>query len=227
MGVPTCSIRPPRMDGVILVAPRLAADVLAGYARQIPSVVIGHHEPTADAFDTVNSDDEQGARLSVRHLIDRGYEDIWMLTAPGRPGGYEVYDRREAGYRAEMQEAGLEGRVQVVRSDSETGSNLAELSELLRDLPKPGAVFCWSDIHAIPLLTLARDEGYEVPEEVAVVGYDNTHVGALPPIKLSSVDQHGVEIGRRAAATLQRRIRGETTGEHLLIQPELVLRASG
>lgn len=215
-----------RMDGLILVAPRLAAEVLSGYARQIPTVVIGHHEPTASDFDTINSDDEQGAILSVRHLVARGYRDIWMLSAPYRDGGYEVFHRREAGYLRAMEEAGLADRAVIRRSSSDQGQDMAELGALLDDLPRPGAVFCWSDIHAVPLLNLARERGLDVPAEVAVSGYDNSRVAALSPIGLTSVDQHGTELGHQAVTTLLRRIRSHTGGEHLLVTPELVTRSS-
>lgn len=215
-----------RMDGLILIAPRLAADVLAHYAKQIPMVVIGHHEPTALAFDTVNSDDRQGAKLAVQELLRSGREDVWMLTAPFREGGYEVFHLREQGYREAMAEAGLESRARVVFSRSEDGNDSAQLEEILQDIPKPGAIFCWSDIHAVPLLNIARQSGIEVPEDLSFVGYDNGETGALPLIQLTSVDQHAGQIGQRAASTLIRRIDDKDSAEHLLIAPTLVRRGS-
>ncbi len=62
-----------RMDGLILIAPRLGPSTLARYAPQIPFVGIGHHEPEAEGFDTVNSDDRAGARLVVEAFLARGY----------------------------------------------------------------------------------------------------------------------------------------------------------
>ncbi|WP_280514081.1 LacI family DNA-binding transcriptional regulator [Allosediminivita pacifica] len=215
-----------RMDGVILVAPCLTTDILSDYASQIPTVVIGHHDPEAEGFDTVNSDDCAGAQLAVEHLIARGHEDIWMLTAPLRPGGKEVFHMRERGYRLAMEQAGLADRMHVIRSDTSLGDNPDELVALLDDIPRPGAVFCWSDIHAIPLLTMARERGLRVPRDLAIVGYDNTPTAALPPIGLTSVEQHADQLGRQAAATMLRRVAEGSHGKHVLIQPNLVPRAS-
>jgi LacI family transcriptional regulator len=151
---------------------------------------------------------------------------VWMLTAPSRAGGFEVFDKRETGYRTAMAGAGLADRTFVVESRSHTGEDEQELLALIDRVPRPGGVFCWSDIHAVPLLTLARARGVKVPHEMAVVGYDNSRVAALAPIGLTSIDQHGHDIGSRAARTLLRRIRGAKAGEHLLITPEIIRRSS-
>ena len=216
-----------RMDGVIMVAPRLPSGELEDYARQIPTVLIGHHEPDAASFDTVNSDDERGAIIAVEQLVRRGFRDIWMLCAPRRVGGHEVGDRREAGYYAAMQAAGLSDRARVVESRSETGDDPAEFSSLLDALPRPGAVFSWSDIHGVPLITEARARGLRLPEDFAVVGYDNSRLARLMPVSLSSIDQQGIEVGRKAAETLLARVERGSKGRHILIPPKLVLRTSG
>src|SRR5260221_4283600 len=59
-----------QMDGLILVAPRMAPREVAGIATRVPTVIIGHHEPSATTFDTVNNDDRLGATLVVRHLAE-------------------------------------------------------------------------------------------------------------------------------------------------------------
>ena len=90
----------------------------------------------------------------------------------------------------------------------------------------PDAIFCWSDIHAVRLLNEAKMRGIDVPGQLAIVGYDNTPAAALPLVGLSSVDQNGEEIGRLAGQSLLSRIEGRTDPQHLLVPPELVLRAS-
>ncbi|QFS83578.1 HTH-type transcriptional repressor CytR [Roseivivax sp. THAF40] len=215
-----------RMDGLILVAPRLSAEILAAYATQIPTVVIGHHEPSADRFDTVNCDDAQGARIAVRQLIATGRRDIWMLTAPSRAGGFEVFDLREKGYRDAMQEAGLEDHIRVIEARSITGEDTDTQLQMLRDLPKPGGIFCWSDIHAVPMLNTARKSGIRVPEDVAIVGFDNSTPAALPLVDLTSIDQHGFKLGQHAADALMSRIKGRAVAEHIDITPDLIRRSS-
>jgi len=92
-----------RMDGLILVASQISGATLEYYARQIPIVVVGHHEPLAQGYDTINNDDQQGARLAVQELVSRGYQDIAFLTQTDQDDHYaDVAPQREIGYRAAM-----------------------------------------------------------------------------------------------------------------------------
>ena len=94
------------MDGLVLIAPRLPPDVIRGFARVIPIVLVGHHLRGETGFDTVNTDDALGAELAVRELISLGHRRIGMLSLADRGEG-EVSMQRELGYRRAMAAAGL------------------------------------------------------------------------------------------------------------------------
>lgn len=217
-----------RMDGVILVAPRLPSDVLAAYSAQAPLIVVGHHEPETNAFDTVNSDDETGARIAVEALISKGHKRIHMTSLPPpKAGQHDVFYARERGYLSAMQTAGLSEHTKILRVP-ERDERLDEY-ELLGQVLEgdvPDAFFCWSDIHAVPLLNAAKMRGIDVPGQLAIVGYDDTPIASLPLISLSSVDQHGAEIGRTAADLILSRIGERRTAEHVLIPPSFTQRDS-
>lgn len=215
-----------RMDGVVLVAAQISGQTLQDYARQIPIVVVGHHEPSVASFDTVNSDDLRGARLATEALLAQGYRDIAM-TSLG-PDMHHVHDvgwQRELGYGAAMQAAGL-GPGRILRFSNHDPQRLARMAEFLAGPGRPRAVFSWSDLDAIQLINLARQQGLRVPQDLALIGYDNSPVAGLPLIGLSSVDQDGRRIGRTAAEALLTRIGGRTVAEHRLIEPTLVSRGS-
>lgn len=213
-----------RMDGLILVASQISGETLDRYARQIPTVVVGHHEPTAQSFDTINSDDFEGARMVVRALV-QGHRDIAMLAMDDKHDhAADVSPQREKGYLAAMAEAGLTARVMRVPPSNQPRE--AELRALLTAKDRPRAVFCWSDLDAVPLLNLAHQLGIRVPQDLAIVGYDNSPVAALPLISLSSVDQDGARMGRMAAQALLTRIAGRSVAEHRLITPRLIHRGS-
>ena len=221
-----------RMDGVLLVAPRLSGSVLSSYAAQTPLVVVGHHEPAADSFDTINSDDSAGARQAVRALVANGHRDIHMTSLPKRmpktqTKEFEVFAMREAGYLAAMQEAGLSDRARIWRLREHEGRAGESPAAFLDDPERPDAVFCWSDIHALEILNLAWTRGIRIPEDLAVIGYDDTPAARMPIIGLSSVNQQGVALGRQAARAMLTRIEGRTTPEHLLLEPMLKTRRSG
>jgi LacI family transcriptional regulator len=216
-----------RMDGLILVASQMAGTTLARYARQIPIVVVGHHEPTAESYDTINNDDLLGSKLAVQALIARGHKDIAMIALPN-PGQHpaDVSPMRERGYSEAMAEAGLADRARIFYFPQPDVPRQAEMIAFLTSPNRPRAVFCWSDLDAIPLVNMAFQLGVRVPQDLAIVGYDNSPVAALPLINLGSVDQDGVRMGRLSAEALLSRMNGRKVAEHILIEPELICRKS-
>lgn len=216
-----------RMDGLILVASQIPGPVMDRYARQIPTVVVGHHEPLAESFDTVNSDDRVGAKMAVRALYDRGHRDIAMLAMEWDARHQaDVSPQREQGYLSVMAELGLSDRARILRAPQSDQPREDCLRSYLTAPDRPRAIFCWSDLDAVPLRNMAWQLGIRVPEDLALVGYDNNPVAALPLIDLASVDQDGRRMGRVAAEALLTRIGGRQVAEHILIEPKLIPRGS-
>lgn len=215
-----------RMDGLVLVAPRLSGSLLARYARQIPLVVIGHHEPSADTFDTINSNDRLGGAMATQALIDKGYRNIEMLSVMTDKEGteFDVYQSRELGFSDVMTAAKRDVKINRMR---ETHADLdQDMSAFLDRDDLPDAVFCWSDLYAVSLVNMAKTRGLRVPEDLAIIGYDNNPVAQLPLIDLASVDQDGHVQGKMAAKALLSRIGGRTSIEHATIDPALIKRGS-
>jgi LacI family transcriptional regulator len=215
------------MDGLILVAPQMGSELLVKYAKQIPMVVIGHHEATATHFDTVNSDDQEGAAIAVRAFLEHGLTDIGMLSRiVGGPVEANVVHQREIGFRKALVKAGLPTENRVSQISRYVFRKTNEVEDYLLSGQAPRAVFCWSDIDGINLINYAKINNIRVPEDIAIIGYDNTNVAALDPINLASIDQSGRRIGSLATETLLSRIAGRTNASHLLIEPTLVKRSS-
>lgn len=214
-----------RMDGVLIISPRISGKVLERYARQIPIVVIAHHEPHAQTYDTVNSDDRKGAYLAVEGAIAKGYRDIAMLSydTQGLPATI-VAVQRELGYLEGMKSAGLEGR--IIRLPPVDADRRAAIDSFLSAPDRPRAVFVWSDLDAVPLINAARTGGVPVPQELAIIGYDNSPVSALPLVGLTSVDQNATGLGESAVTVLLERIEGRQVARHLLIEPTVDWRGS-
>jgi LacI family transcriptional regulator len=216
-----------QMDGLLLVAPQLHGDELARYAQQIPMVVIGHHEATAAHFDTVNSDDQEGAAIAVRALVKKGYRDIAMLTmSRDETDTFNVERQREIGYLNAMSKAGLSSYSRFLRVPWDTRDKLEDIKRVLKQSDRPDALFCWSDIDAIRVLEAANILGIRVPDQLAVIGYDNSSLAKMDFINLASIDQSGKRIGSVAADALRTRIQGRSAAEHVLIEPTLISRKS-
>lgn len=216
-----------RMDGLILVATQIAGQTLEHYARQIPIVVIGHHEPGAVGYDTINNNDRGGAKMVVCAMLDRGYRDIAFVTQ-SEQGDHlaDVAPQRELGFRDAMAEAGLADCARVLRLPQYGAPREDVIRQVLSAQDRPRAVFCWSDLDAIPIVSEAFRLGIRVPDDLAVVGYDNSPMAALSMVDLASVDQDGPRLGKLAAEALFSRMGGRKVAEHVMIEPRLVKRGS-
>lgn len=216
-----------QMDGLVLVAPSLSPDDLEIVAEEIPTVLIGVHLPKAETFDTVNNDDELGARLVVQHLHDQGYDDIAYQTLAPLPGAEGVtFDFRERGYREEMKRLGLERHIRVVSASMQSSDIRSTALSLLGGKRRPKAVFCWTDYVAFEVIGVATELGLRVPEDLAIVGYDNAPYSELPQHSLTSIDQSGRLLGQQAARLLLERISGRHQATHFVVTPKLVVRGS-
>lgn len=225
-----------QMDGIIMVGPQLPPSLadanrpvpasLKSTASRIPTVVIAHYEDSP-LFDTVNNDDLTGAKLAVTHLIEQGCNRIAYLSPElVQQHAMGVAAQRHRGYEAAMNAAGLSRQKRVV-TIPELGEKLQETVEnLFNGASAPDGIFCWSDVTAFEVISAIRGMGLAIPEDVAIVGYDNTRACDYFQNALSSVDQAGQALGVQAARLLLERIHGRTKSEHFSLAPRLVVRRS-
>jgi DNA-binding LacI/PurR family transcriptional regulator len=210
-----------RPDGLILVSPRLAGPQIAADVGTVPCVIIGRRLRNRH-IDCVMTNEAVGAQLAVRHLVELGHQDIAHVDG-GRGAGAAP---RRTGYLRAMDEAGLRRRARVVRGEftEDAGSNAAD--ELLRSGDLPTAVFAANDLVAIGLIDRLDQDGVRVPEDVSVVGFDNTFVAAFSHIRLTTINQPRQEMGREALQLLLERAEGRDKGTTRLHEPELVERGT-
>ncbi|ENN83839.1 transcriptional regulator, LacI family (plasmid) [Rhizobium freirei PRF 81] len=213
-----------QMDGLILVGTTATSKALSAVGQKKPTAVIGHHLPDTKSVDTVNNDDEISGRLVVRHLVEQGYRKIVMLSLDTENG--TVIERREAGYRSEMEGAGLEGAIKVVRVSQSLREIQVAAKALISRQDRPDAIFCWTDFVALEVISVAQASGLNIPDDIAVVGHDNTIYCDFHQNSLTSVDQSGEQLGLQAARLLIERIEGRSKCEHFLVHPRLVARRS-
>ena len=217
-----------QMDGRVLIGSRLAQHELIKVAARIPMVVIAHHRIGDANFDTVNNDDRLGATLVVQHLVAAGYKHITFLSQEITTGneGTMVTSHREIGYRAAMQDAGLSRHVQVVYAGQTSREVQSAARHLLQSRTRPDAIFCWTDFIALEVISAARELKLDVPDDLGIVGYDNTWYCDLAQNSLTSIDQSGQVLGLQAARLLIERIKGRDDAEHYVVTPRLVARRS-
>ena len=175
-----------------------------------------------DTADIVRSDDALGMSMVVEHLIAQGHENIVHLGGLGGSVGRERVD----GYSAAMEEHGLVRYIRVVDADFFQESGYVAAQRALGSRSKhqrPTALACINDLAAFGAMTAADERGVEI----AVTGYDNIALGAMPRLGLTTVDPDSSTIGVTGAKTLLERIHGEGSGfVHHSVTPHLVVRKS-
>ncbi|WP_324651520.1 LacI family DNA-binding transcriptional regulator [Georgenia sp. H159] len=190
--------------------------------RGVQVVLLDHRSPEP-TLPSVAVDDVQGAALATRHLLGQGHERIAFLNGPARIR--QCVDRHD-GVRTALVEAGRDPADSLVEItlDALNASNGAQGMARLLDLPGPPvtATFCVNDFTALGALRCLRQRGLQVPEDMAMVGYDDVVFASELLTPLTSVRQPTHELGWRAADLLL----GDQPPEQLLFQPELVVRAS-
>jgi DNA-binding LacI/PurR family transcriptional regulator len=210
-----------RTDGLILVSPRLNGTEIAADVGSLPCVVIGRRVRSAQ-IDCVMTDEALGSHEVIEHLVGLGHERIVHID--GGPGAGAA--PRRSGYLRAMAEAGLARVAKVIPGDFTEEAGVAAAEKLLRAPELPTAVFAANDLVAVGLIDRLEQGGVRIPDDVSVVGYDNTFVAALNHIRLTTVNQPRYEMGREALALLLERMEGRTSRAVRLHEPVLVVRST-
>ncbi|WP_329280915.1 LacI family DNA-binding transcriptional regulator [Streptomyces sp. NBC_01451] len=218
-----------QMDGLILIAPAVPRTEVVRIAADVPTVVLGHHDPSP-AYDCVVNQDGLGVDLVVDHLVGLGHRDIAHLSHP-TVRGTQWQQRPEHHVRAAYGEAmarhGLADLARVVNSGYSDAGGYRGAMELLTSTRPPTAIFAGADVAATGVFRAAAELGLRIPADLSLAGYNNTSVAALAPVDLTSVDQAGVMMGETAARLLVERIENRRDRAVVMAStPHLVVRGS-
>jgi DNA-binding LacI/PurR family transcriptional regulator len=211
------------VDGLVLAGTMPLSQAIEEIAGEVPTVAAGSRDLAVQRADMVANDDLMGGRLATRHLIELGHRRIAHIA---NPAGIVPELRREA-YESEMRDHGLGAHIAIEYSDlTEDGGHRAAARLLDRPDP-PTAIFAVNDMTGLGALSAAGDRGIDVPAQLSVVGYDNSHLAKLRCIGLTSVDGAGHEVGRQSADLLLARIGDPRRPAELrLIPPTLAVRGT-
>ena len=241
-GMAVTLLAPTETDGVVQA--EVAIDGLLVYicgspvqqlawARRRGLPIVTVDQAPIDGLPSINVDDRNGARMGAQHLVDLGHTRIGILTLPDdeieryREVGEVTAHARILGWRSVLEPAGIEPVIAegVYLFSAPT---YAAARELLDRPDRPTAVLCNSDAFALEVLRVATDLGLRVPEDLSVVGYDDSRVASDTRPPLTTIRQDVVLKGRLAATALVRAINEPDSGppERLVLPAELVVRAS-
>ncbi|HEU4540352.1 MAG TPA: LacI family DNA-binding transcriptional regulator [Jiangellaceae bacterium] len=210
-----------RPIGLLLLSPSLPTKALATRVGRVPTVIVGR-EVRHPGFDIVVDDDARGAELAVRHLHELGHQRIVHVSGGRGEAGAAP---RIRGYERAMNALGGPPRVLLGRFSEEAGFVAAETLAAMDE--RPTAVFAANDLIAVGLLSGFDQLGIRVPEDVSLVGYDNTSLARTRHIDLTTIDQPRRAMGELAIDTLLERLyRGRLRSTIHRTTPTLVVRSS-
>jgi LacI family transcriptional regulator len=197
-----------RADGIVIDSFTMDVDVVETTSPEIPLVRVGTTVVDDPHFDTVHADDEHGAELATRHLIERGHRRIAMIQGPPGAGAH-----RNLGYLNVLAEAGVDADPNLVLPGEWTragGQNAA--ARILSMAQPPTAIFCANDLMALGAMDACRELGRRVPDEVAIVGFDDIDAAGMVSPALTTVSNLAYETGLLAGVVLRERMRGGFIG---------------
>jgi LacI family transcriptional regulator len=215
-----------RVHGVLITPVDDVSARLEGLRRRgIPAVLVDRPSDGSD-FSSVSVDDVSGGYLAVRHLLDTGRRRIAFVGGPASVR--QVADRLEGARRAVAEET--DAALEVVETSALTVLEGRAAGERLRYLPasdRPDGVFAANDLLAVGVLqALVMLGSVAVPDDVAIIGYDDIDFSSATVVPLSSIRQPSELIGLRAVELLLAEVAGDPERKQVVFQPELIVRES-
>jgi len=213
------------VDGVVIGTGVDDLDILKRLeTKAIPFVLLAR-ESAALAADTVVGDDCAGGYLAARHLASLGHRRIAILSET-----MNVSSSRERlrGFRQGLAEAGVPfDSSDIVVCEFRVDEGRRGAQELLSRAEPPTALFCCNDVLAIGAMQAAKRRGLRVPDDVSIVGYDDTMLAGVTDPPLTTVAQPIQSMGEQALKLLLDGIHSaDRVKQRVVLRPELVVRGS-
>jgi LacI family transcriptional regulator len=214
-----------RVDGMLVVRTRQKDARIAYLLKErFPFVAFGRSDLEA-GFPYLDVDSKHGLRQIVQHLIDGGHRRIAYISAPT---DLMFASHRLAGYKETLATNGIPfDQSLLIEGELTERSGYAAAMQLLSDNPRPSAIVACNDLMALGAISAARELGLAVGRDLAVTGFDDVPLAAHAHPPLTTVRQPIYEIGRRMCRMLIRLLEDKPLEDrHVLLEPELVIRAS-
>ncbi|WP_017446597.1 LacI family DNA-binding transcriptional regulator [Gayadomonas joobiniege] len=221
-------VRRSKLDGVIVLPPASEVDALGEVLteQEIPFVrlVSGTNE-VAENF--IMSDDRAAAAEVAQFLVDLGHRQIALMTGPDN---YRSSKERQLGFIEAIKERGLKlPKELVVSGNNDYHTAIKKGLDLLKQNPRPSAIFCNNDEMAAGVLKAAHELAIKVPEALSVCGFDDNLLASRIIPELTTIKRPVSEMGKYAARKLIAKIEKnnpDAVQQKCLVRPELVVRDS-
>lgn len=217
-----------RVDGVLVSFSKETKDYSHFQQMVDYEIPLVFYDRTIEGFhaDGVICDDYTGAYNAVNHLISRGSKRIALYSSPQH---MLIGKMRFEGYKDALKKNNIEFNKDLVYSCDTFESAMKISRSILKKQDRPDGIFAVNDFTAIGVMKVAKQLGIKIPEELKVVGFENSRSAAICEPELTSVDQFGYNIGKKSAELLIKRIKDATFDYEptiLKLKTELIVRGS-
>jgi DNA-binding LacI/PurR family transcriptional regulator len=214
-----------RYDAIIVMSVPLQDQVLTRLElTNFPMVLI---ETADDRFPSIQVDHQYGAELATEHLISKGYEPLGFMGFIGIQNySLDTSQLREQGFRSVLERHNIEIRDEFIyKLDYGIESAYEAIKSLWKTKQRPRAIFCAVDVHALGVLKAAKELGIRVPEDLAIIGFDNIEMASY--MELSTIEQPMEDTGRVAAELVQQLLeKSQISTRKILLDLKLQVRST-
>jgi DNA-binding LacI/PurR family transcriptional regulator len=220
-----------RCGGLILLGPTSDRIRLQALAERVPIVIVGRHMITPGDPDqqlrglsSVRTADAKGIRQAVNYLAELGHREIHHVDGGNGPGSTE---RRRA-YRAAMRGHGLAANARVIAGAHTEEAGAQAARAMLAEPVLPTAILAGNDRCALGLLDVFTRAGVQVPSELSLIGFDDSHLSDYPLIDLTTVHQNAAGMARHAVRLAVEMMEEDDGKVHddVVLEPKLVVRGT-
>jgi DNA-binding LacI/PurR family transcriptional regulator len=212
------------IDGIMIGTGVENTEILLQLAEKSVPIIMIAREVSAMSVHSVLTDDIKGGSLAAQHLLELGHRQMAVLSENLKVSSSV---ERVKGFKFALYEAGLtieEDDILSCESTIRDGRRAA--GELIRRANSPTALFCCNDLLAIGALQAAKEAGVRVPEELSIVGFDNTILSTVTNPMLTTIAQPMEQMVKLAFDLLIGDSERDTIKQRIVMQPELVIRES-
>ena len=213
-----------QVEGVILIFgsnETINAEILK--ENMVPFVLVDRYIDGFEEEPGVFCDNRKGSRIGVEYLQSKNKRNIAFVTDISRQF---VFEDRLEGYRQAMRDYGIYKEGFVFEENLSLRGGMDVTRRLLDALGEVDAIFYCSDLMALAGIKMLKRRNLRVPEDIAVMGYDNIQFSEFVEPELTTVAQPIYEMGKTACELLTKLINGEITEKHVIFTPKLIIRGT-
>ena len=211
------------LDGIILANMRINSTSLSKLEGVFKNIVMVHRHVESVAVDYAVIDGYLGGKLAAEYLISQGHRNLAMISGPTNI--FQFKERIE-GFKSVLKEHGIEEQAAIIETDQSLEEGYRAAERIVFEHKLTTAIFASSDMLALGVLEAATQYGWDIPNEISLIGFDNIFFSKLARVPLTTIDSRMNELGVTAVKLLNERIKGRTTLEQIKLRPSLVVRDS-